>query len=48
MRKFAVSYSTTTVFEAVVKAKSKKEAEEKVVEVIGEPIKVESVHEIVA
>lgn len=46
MKTFSVTYNTTTSFEAVVKAKTKKEAKEKVVEVIGEPLAVESVREI--
>ena len=46
MKTYAVQYATTTSFEAVVKAKSKEEAEKKVKEVIGEPIVIESSWEV--
>lgn len=48
MKIYSVTYSTTTSYEAVVKAKSKKEAQAKVEEVIGEPLEVENVREIIA
>lgn len=43
---FAVSYNTTTSFEAVVKAENKKAAITKVKEVIGYPINIESAFEL--
>jgi len=46
MKTYAVNYSTTTSFDAVVKAKSKEEAKKKVIEVIGEPVEIESVYEV--
>lgn len=46
MKTYSVLYSTTTSFEAVVKAKNKDEAKKKVVEVIGDPVEVENVYEI--
>lgn len=46
MKTYNVCYSVTVSYDAVVKAKTKKEAEAKVVEVIGEPIEVEDVREI--
>lgn len=46
MKKYSVTYNTTTSFEAIVEAKNKKEAEAKVVEVIGEPVEVETVREV--
>ena len=46
MKKFCVFYNTTTSFEAVVKAKTKKEAKEKVREVIGEPVVIEKIWEL--
>lgn len=46
MKTFSVIYDITTSCESVVKAKSKKEAENKVREVIGEPIRIEKVYEI--
>lgn len=47
MRTFNVSYSVTTSFDATVKAKNEKEAKAKVVEVIGESVEIESVHEVI-
>lgn len=46
MKKFSVQYNTTVSYDAIVRAKTVKEAEEKVREVIGEPIKIESVYEV--
>jgi len=46
MKTYSVTYNTTTSFEAVVKAKNQEEAKKKVVEVIGDPVEVEDVHEI--
>lgn len=46
MRRFNVTYNVTTSYDADVLAKNKKEAIAKVVEVIGEPVKIKSVHEL--
>lgn len=46
LKRFSVSYSTTTSYEALVNAKTKKEAIAKVKEVIGEPIKIEKSWEL--
>lgn len=46
MKKYCVIFNTTTSFDAVVKAKNKEEAKEKVIEVIGEPVEIESVYEV--
>lgn len=46
MKTYNVCYSTTTSFDAVVKAKNAKEAEAKVAEVIGEPVTIEAVWEV--
>jgi len=46
MKKYSVQYTTTTHFEAVVKAKNEGEAEKKVVEVIGYPVQIETVYEV--
>lgn len=46
LRRFNVIYNVTTSYDADVFAKNKKEAIAKVVEVIGEPVKIESVHEL--
>ena len=46
MKTFSVLYATTTSYEAVVKAKTKEEAKNKVLEVIGSPVKIEKVFEI--
>lgn len=46
MKTYSVTYNTTTSYEAVVKAKSKKEAEAKVLEVIGDPVEIEATREI--
>jgi hypothetical protein len=43
-KEYAVSYSVTIEHEAIVEAKSEREAKEKVTEVIGEPLKIVSVH----
>lgn len=45
-RRFNVAYNITTSYEADVLAKNKKEAISKVVEVIGDPIRIESVLEL--
>lgn len=45
MKTFYVSYSVTTSYDTTVKARNAKEAEQKVVEVIGEPLEIESVVE---
>ncbi len=47
MRTFNVTYNVTTSYDATVKAKSEKEAKAKVIEVIGEPVEIESVHEVI-
>lgn len=46
MKLYNVCYSVTTSYDAVVKAKTKKEAEEKVIEVIGDPVVIDGVHEV--
>lgn len=46
MKKYSVIYNITTSYEAIIKAISKKEAKEKVKEVIGEPIEIERIFEI--
>ena len=46
MKTYNVIYNTTTSYDAVIKAKNKKEAEDKVKEVIGEPVEIESIYEI--
>lgn len=46
MKTYNVCYSVTTSFDAVVKAKNAKEAEAKVVEVIGDPVTIDGVHEV--
>lgn len=45
MKTYCVVYNVTTSYDASVKAVSKKEAIEKVREVIGEPVTIESVWE---
>lgn len=40
---YAVEYSITTLYESLVKASSRIEARDKVVEVIGKPLKVHRV-----
>ena len=46
LKRFSVMYNTTTSFESVVNAKTKKEAIAKVKEVVGEPIKIEKSWEL--
>lgn len=46
MKTYSVIYNTTTSYEAVVKAKNQDEAKKKVAEVIGDPVEIESVHEV--
>lgn len=46
MKTYSVTYNTTVSYEAVIQAKSEKEARQKVVEVIGQPLKIEWVREI--
>lgn len=46
MKTYSVIYNTTTSYEAVVKAKNQEEAKKKVIEVIGDPVEVETVHEV--
>ena len=46
LKQFSVMYNTTTSSEAVVNAKTKKEAIAKVKEVIGDPIKIEASWEL--
>lgn len=46
LRRFNVVYNVTTSYDANVFATTKKEAVAKVVEVIGDPIKIESVYEL--
>lgn len=43
-KRFSVIYEVTTTHEAIVEAKNKEEAVEKVVEVVGDPIVIESVY----
>ncbi len=45
LKRFNVAYNVTTSYDADVFAESKKAAVAKVVEVIGEPVRIESVHE---
>jgi hypothetical protein len=46
MKSFSVQYNTTVSYDTVVKAKNAEEAKKKVIEVIGEPIQIESVYEV--
>lgn len=46
MKKYNVTYNTTTSYEATVKAKSAEEAKKKVMEVIGEPVEIEDIWEV--
>lgn len=46
MKRFNVMYSVTISYDADVLADNRKEAIAKVIEVIGEPVKIESVHEL--
>ena len=46
MKKYCVSYNVTTSYDTTIKAETKEEAKNKVIEVIGEPIKIESVWEV--
>lgn len=46
MKKFNVTYEVTTCYEATVKAKNKEEAKKKVIEVIGDPVQIDSVYEL--
>ena len=46
LKRFNVMYNVTTSYDADVFATSRKEAIAKVVEVIGEPVHIESVHEL--
>lgn len=46
MKTYSVTYNTTVSYEAVVKAKNQEEAKKKVVEVIGDPVEIEGVHEV--
>lgn len=46
LKRFNVMYNVTTSYDADVFAASKKEAIAKVVEVIGEPVHIESVYEL--
>lgn len=46
MKTFSVTYNFTTSYEAVVKAKNKEEAKQKVLEVIGDPVEIENVWEV--
>lgn len=46
MKTYNVVYNVTTSYDAVVKAKNEKEAKNKVIEVIGEPLEIEDVREI--
>lgn len=46
MKTWAVYYELTTEYEAVVKGNTKKDATKKVLEVIGEPVKIVDVHEV--
>lgn len=46
LKRFNVVYNVTTSYDADVFAKSKKEAIAKVVEVIGEPVRIEYVNEL--
>lgn len=46
IKRFNVMYNVTTSYDADVFAESRKAAIAKVVEVIGEPVRIESVHEL--
>lgn len=46
MKKYSVVYNTTTSYEAVVYASTKKEAIAKVREVIGDPVTIEEAREM--
>ena len=46
MKKYSVSYRVTVEYEAVVKAKSDKEARKKVAEVIGDPVEITNSWEV--
>lgn len=46
MKTYNVTYNVTTSYDAVVKAKTKKEAEAKVKEVIGDPVEIEATYEV--
>ena len=46
MKTFNVLYEVTTSYDAIVKAKTKEEAREKVKEVIGEPITFGGIYEV--
>ena len=45
MKKFVVNYSVTTSYDVVIRAKNQKEAEQKVREVIGDPVEIDSSYE---
>lgn len=45
---FSVQYAFSTSYDTVVEAKNEKEAAQKVLEVIGEPVEIESVWEVKA
>lgn len=47
LNRYSVIYNTTTSYEAVIKATTKEEAKKKVLEVIGSPIEIENVYEII-
>lgn len=46
MKNYAVQYSTTTSYDTVVKANSAKEAKSRVIEVIGQSVKIETIYEL--
>lgn len=45
-KRYCVTYSTCTSYDAAVVANNKEEAKNKVIEVIGEPVTIEDVWEI--
>lgn len=45
-KRFAVNYNVTTSYDANVLATNKREAIQKVIDVIGEPVSIESVYEL--
>lgn len=45
-KRYAIDYSTTVHYEAVLMAQNKTKAIQKVVDVIGKPVKIHSVYEI--
>jgi hypothetical protein len=46
MKSFTVNYSVTVHYDAVVRAKTKEEAEKKIAEVVGDSVTIESSWEV--